>query len=444
MSKGIDGSKILLACFGLNVNRQNLKDLTMQEISPIFAPFKSLARILIFTRKDLVKAFIQFEDREDAQQAKIQLDGNYYGKYGKMKLYFSQKKELDVSNEFFELWEPGQGDFNGNQLANRSKRVNTESVDSEEPERKKRFFKVNSGKNNREDRGTDFRRQKEGGKIGNGKNSTDAKRTKRNNLIQEKILEQNKEKSSFNISMFQNHLSKHPVNPAHKEKRYRTYFDLIQSSSTKIPRNQTPSKVVLLSNIGYVFKEAQEIHSLFSNFGNIRMIIFMKVLQKALIEYYTIDNAKRSIKNLNGTTLGPTTLNVQHSHYKQLMIEDQKENRDFCYFNEIIMVDKQMHRFNLRNYQEMRPASRFLMVSASSGYEFFADELMALIKEFCNPLKNSINIDLKGRNTVVFQISLEFESKSSAIYFMYKCHGKRVRDAHLSVRFSSEGEFDNH
>lgn len=441
MSKGIDSSKILLACFGLNVNRQNLKELTMQEIIPIFTPYKSLLRILIFTRKDLVKAFIQFDSMEDSIQAKIQLDGNYYGKYGKMKLYYSEKKKLDCSNKFFELWEPERENLNTDQQSNQSKGFQCQSQESKEQDKEKRSFRGRRKLSSWEAQKMCSSRQTAKERINLNDNTSNNKGSKNYFSNQKQILEQNKEKCP---SMFQNPFTKQISQSSHPKKKYQTYFDLTSEGLTKKQPTSEPSRVILLSNIGFIFKQAKEIHHLFSNFGNIRMIIFMKSLQKALIEYYSIDSAKKSIKNLNGITLGPSTLNIQHSLYKQLIIEDQKENRDFIYFNEIMMIDKKMHRFNLRNYKKICPASRYLTVTATSSYEFFADELMCLIHDFCNPLKNVVNIEVDERKKVVFQVSLEFEDKASAVYFMYKCHDRRVKDSNLIVSFSNRGKFDNH
>lgn len=441
MSKGIDSSKILLACFGLNVNRQNLKELTMQEIIPIFTPYKSLLRILIFTRKDLVKAFIQFDSMEDSIQAKIQLDGNYYGKFGKMKLYYSEKKKLDCSNEFFELWEPDRENLKKDQQSNQSKRFHYESQESKEQDKEKKTLKARRKRSSWEIQKMCSSRQTAKERMNLNDNTSNNKGSIDYFSNQKQILEQNKEKCP---SMFQNPFAQQTSPSSHPKKKYQTYFDLTSGGLTKKQPTPEPSRVILLSNIGFLFKQAKEIHSLFSNFGNIRMIIFMKSLQKALIEYYSIDSAKKSIKNLNGITLGPATLNIQHSLYKQLIIEDQKENRDFIYFNEIMMIEKKMHRFNLKNYQKICPASRYLTVTATSSYEFFADELMRLIQDFCNPIKNVVKIEVGERNKVVFQVSLEFESKASAVYFMYKCHDRRVKDSYLTVSFSNRGKFDNH
>lgn len=55
----------------------------------------------------------------------------------------------------------------------------------------------------------------------------------------------------------------------------------INSFTSKIK----PSKVVLVSNMDNIFQSAREVFNLFSCFGNIKKVLLMKNLNKALVEY---------------------------------------------------------------------------------------------------------------------------------------------------------------
>ena len=78
------------------------------------------------------------------------------------------------------------------------------------------------------------------------------------------------------------------------------------------------SKVVLISNLENHFENAQEVHNLFSTFGNIRKVLLMKNLNKALIEYFSTDSSLLCALNVNNLRLRNTELRVNYSKYHSI------------------------------------------------------------------------------------------------------------------------------
>ena len=79
--------------------------MTIHDINKIFKPFGKLNKIIIFSKKDLLKAFIEFNELKSSIEAKKILHETFLNNYGKARIYFSKRKELSFSNRYLEYWD---------------------------------------------------------------------------------------------------------------------------------------------------------------------------------------------------------------------------------------------------------------------------------------------------------------------------------------------------
>lgn len=96
----MNNSQILLVCIGFNNDCNTLSSLTIDDLFLIFNPFGQIKKIIIFSQKILLKAFVEFEQEEDANNAIDTLHDHNLNNFGKVKVYNSPLKELSFNNKF--------------------------------------------------------------------------------------------------------------------------------------------------------------------------------------------------------------------------------------------------------------------------------------------------------------------------------------------------------
>ena len=62
-----ENSKILLVCLGLDYDKTNTKKLDSKSLKNLFHGFGIIERVLIFSKKTILKAFVEFQSLQDAQ-----------------------------------------------------------------------------------------------------------------------------------------------------------------------------------------------------------------------------------------------------------------------------------------------------------------------------------------------------------------------------------------
>lgn len=87
-----------------------------------------------------------------------------------------------------------------------------------------------------------------------------------------------------------------------------------------------PSKVILISNLDDIFKSAKEVFNLFSCFGNIRKILLMRNLNKAMVEYYDTDSSLLCAVNVNNLKILSTELRINYSKYTTINLDKNNKN----------------------------------------------------------------------------------------------------------------------
>lgn len=110
MSNTTECSNILLVCVGLDSDKSAVRKLDVNDLYALFRPFGSLSKVIIFSKKVLLKAFLEFRSIDSASRAREQLHDCFINDYGRSRLYFSALQELSFSNKYLEYKEYAMSD----------------------------------------------------------------------------------------------------------------------------------------------------------------------------------------------------------------------------------------------------------------------------------------------------------------------------------------------
>lgn len=98
-------SNILLVCLNSSHNLMSTSQPSSEDLRRIFSSFGRLRKTIIFSRKTIFKAFVEFYDSASAKKALKALDSKVMLRFGRARVYPSLLKSLGNSNEYLEYWE---------------------------------------------------------------------------------------------------------------------------------------------------------------------------------------------------------------------------------------------------------------------------------------------------------------------------------------------------
>ena len=102
MSKTGKSSNIILLCINLPSKKTSIEDQNPQTLHQIFSPFGLIKKIMIFCKRILFKAFIEFSSIESAIFAHEICHKSKFFDLGSISIYFSNLKKLELTNGFIE------------------------------------------------------------------------------------------------------------------------------------------------------------------------------------------------------------------------------------------------------------------------------------------------------------------------------------------------------
>lgn len=105
MSNSSECSSILLVCLGREAGCADPQAAGLAELFAAFSPFGALRRIIVFSRRFVVKAFVEFAAAEDARRARAALNDCAVPGLGRARVYFSALQQLTSSNKYLESWD---------------------------------------------------------------------------------------------------------------------------------------------------------------------------------------------------------------------------------------------------------------------------------------------------------------------------------------------------
>lgn len=414
-------STILLVCLGLDTDKVEIKKVGIAELKGIFDGYGHLKKVIIFTRKVLLKAFLEYDSFESAEAAKNAIHETLVKNYGKARVYFSPMQDLKFSNKYLEFWEEPQND-------------KTQIFDDDSST--KQSLKLSVLENShlgsiRKDSSQSFTQSIKPHHrytlFAPNKTEVSDIDLDRDSFLSTKNLIFNSQPYIFSTKI------------ADSKQLLFTQLELPLEPVKSDSNNEiisSLSKVVLVSNLDYIFRNTEELFNLFSAFGNISKILYMKNLQKALIEYTEVKYADKAINSFNNLVIGETRLRVNHSNYRTIDLNKNNKNENSMQFNDVLLVLPMRNRYR-SNYQSfIRPLSSNLVVSFPKINGIQNIDIYLAIEKICKPLKTKLlyNKGLIGKSEVI-SIVFSFKNIESAVYVMSRCHNSIIKGALLDIFF---------
>ena len=397
-------SKILLLCLGFDRPKQQISGVKVHDLLNIFGCFGSLRKIMIFSKTTILKAFVEFGNASSAQLAQEFLHETSVDDLGEARLYVSERAALTCSDRFLDFW------------------------DVEREENLPRASGANLC-------------------LGIPRESTAASNlsAQENQLVSHCSLTDPESGSPSGWVLGENRLAvkRFSVNSLHAEVPSKTSFDTDALSaekatssrrmSTQIPQS---SKVLLLSNLNNFFGDSKEIFNLFSCFGNLNKILFMKNLQKAMIEFDTFEGAQACLDGINCRQLETLALRASFSKYPRIDVKKNNKSENSLQFNDMLVVSPEHHRFKsgARNV----PFSPRFVVTAELLPPLEKIDACLIVKECVRNLgvlllSEKVSFGENCQVRVVFTAS----STHGAAIAITRLHGRNVKGCPLTVGFYS-------
>ena len=376
-------SKVLLCCIGSNSDPSLLKAVNVQTLEDLFSPFGSLRKLLIFSKKDILKAFIEFESFTSAAKAAKHLNNKEFSSHGKLAVYESNMKTVKIDNKNLE-----------HKIFD--EKMNTSTDDSESHKSESDYLEEIS---------------------------------KKNPIL---LFNRNKKKSSF---FSQERKISGGKTLFKKGSGLKKTESVSSNEELEYPTKPT-SRVVLVSNLEDVFATKFELFNLFSCFGYVKQLIYMNNLKKALIEYRTLEEAEVSYRCMNCVDMGHTTLKVNYSKYKTIDVKRSNRNVNSINYNEIFIVPTDFQREEREYKTIIDELSSSLLVELRDVGDMEVLDIYLEIEPIAKPTKMNFKKEKDDSGKTNIRFNLKYDSISSAIKVLLKTHRKEVGGKRISVRFN--------
>ena len=404
-----DKSSILLICLGSEAEKASLKEVGAQTLYRVFRPFGALNKIILFSRNPCVKAFVEFVNPASSEIARRTVHESNINDLGRARIYFSPREELSFSNKYLDCLdctrekEPNFGgdDHSTHYSASKQQQILAPKI---------RLSECPPVSSSGEATPTHITRRRE----------TFDFHTAQKNPVQH--LEVRK-LSTFDFA------SERKINGSERELSIRTD----RSHSRNPPE---PSRVVLVSNLDEVFANSLEVFNLFSCFGNIAKVLFMKNLRKALLEFCTIESAQNCLIYMNNRPIGKSKVKVNFSKYQKIDLKKNNKSENSQQFNDVTIVAPSMDRYVRDGPQLVSPPSDTLLITCAKREDISAVDLYLQIQQFGVPLKTNMVTEGVENNETDCTVQVQFGSIHEAILALSKAHNSSLKGERLCVSFS--------
>jgi hypothetical protein len=435
-----DSSNILLLCLGLDTNKKEAKKATVTDLYEVFKKYGELKKIMIFSKKNILKGFLEYSSKEEADLAVKETHDIFLGKYGKCRVYCSDLQTL-TGTKFLEFWENGvnikRSPFEdvSNQINNicpqtpQIKNHLKEEVENKSIERnpnKQREFNISS-----------FSRSIKKNSLNHSSNTENSFSGKRNT-----VGYPFKEKPSFFQSSgfkFGQEKRDSVWRPRQSEKiilqkgsNFKKEDSVEMEDIKPFKTNMTPSKVVLISNLLNIFDSSKEVFNLFSCFGDIVKILLMKNLHKVMIEYDSLEGSKNCIANINNLQIEGTTLRVNYSKYPSIDLKKNNRSENSVHFNDVF-IPNGLSKFSESDEEKFENCSEKILISTKKTEALKPLDVYLFIKEKGKPI--SIKLIKNKEQKDIIELELTYDQIQKAIMTMIKFHNFKLKDSILTVKF---------
>jgi hypothetical protein len=400
-------SKILLLCLGIGLPRPVISDIRIQDLVNLFEHFGFLKKIMIFSKSAFVKAFVEFDSQEVAELVKETLHESVINNLGLTKVYYSGLKEVKCSNNFLDFWEGAkhickEGLTNSTkEITRRGSMISQKDYDL--------LLNLNWSNDSSPALTTDTKMSSCPLKTEENFEDTFAGKT----LLKRYSLE---------------------LSPRHF--RFGSEANVSLENLSKVPTTQVAtSKVILASNLNNYFESSEEILNLFGCFGNVNKILLMKNLQKALIEFSSLESAGQCVENLGKRQNDNLMMRLAFSNYQRIDLKKSQKSETSQKFNDILLVSNTKNRFNSLDAKFCPPSSSILVSVKKQDDLNFTDSCL-LVKECLRNLCIQTTTErLDYSDEKLIRVVFKLQSVSQSILAITKLNGSIANKSPIEVNF---------
>ena len=410
MESSVESSKVLLACLGLNIKRKFVQNISMKNLIHLFNKQNDLKKILVFSRKDIIKAFIEFRSVQGAQAAKENYHEKTVNGFGKIRLFFSPLKEVDETQTAIEYMDMTKNREENSTLC-LSEYYSQSSIRKES--QKETGWEKDSLRENQDTLNL------------SGKNSN--KRyfnylsIHRSGPVNGKRVNRNSKNSKLGYGQGVDDSSKIPSYDKSSSKQRNSDYNVVY-----------PSRVILVSDISFLFKDAKTLLNLFGVIGQIRKILFIRRSRKAFIEYLDVSSATDCITNLGELDIGGERLKICYSKQKSINYKADVSS----IFKDYLEVKEDFSRNHVKWPRISRSVSKNLLIVVTKNEKLTFRDIFNVIQSCC-PMDtlNLLKRDRPSHHSGKWFLVAGFFNTSEAVYAMIKCNFIRVKEATLNLYF---------
>lgn len=379
MSNSTERSSILLLCLGVERRGGEPQYPSVQDLRRIFGSFGPLLKVVIFSRKSTLKAFVEFQNAFFASRARTALNGKGLEPYGIAKLYFSALQELAANCPSLESW------------------------DAFSPEPAHFFGRMSENSVHQSTSWTPFSLSRDSPVSHDGKVSPAT-------CADESELES-------------------------RGSRLPSLSQFLDKMAAPAERPRENSGVVLVSNLDEEFVSASELFNLFSCFGYVTKVLFMKNLRKALVEFSHAEHAKSAVREVNQACFARFRLKANFSKYKRIDLKRNNKSQNSQQFNEVLTPSFGQNRFAHNDFSSRQNLSRSLLVCFENPSQSaqHLDTFLA-VQELASPVHVKIIRDC-AHGFDSFSLKFDFADLEESLVVLTKLHRKLINNEPLSVSF---------
>lgn len=445
MSNTTENSSILLACISRENQCSRLFDFGVDDLHSLFAGFGEVCRVLIFSRRVQLKAFVQFSTPEEARLARSFLHDGFLNDIGPVHVYFSALQGLDFSNRLLECREfaqPRRQSQNTHLTSTRLSVTETMALAEQALMFEDQAFV---------DDGAHLFRQilAEKRNYSNSAHLAPANPFKRNFDEVTKKPEIVCVTTPLAPSRRSGFLSSDGSQAtSRRSSMYRKESPFALSASIPLPApvlsgfkpRRSPlslplSPVILISNLEHSFFTAAELYNVFSCFGNITKVLLMKNLKKALIEFLSEEAALAALDGMDNRFFGRVRVKINFSRFRCIDLKKNNKSENSQQFNEVMLVSPELNRYRDSGAHEACGPSDTLLVVIPKSDDLRPIDLFDHMKGLGRVVGTRTMAGEEGEEGLT-KVLFKYRSQEEAIAVLSQSHNQVVNGVVLSGTFS--------
>ncbi|EAR93575.3 RNA recognition motif protein (macronuclear) [Tetrahymena thermophila SB210] len=189
------------------------------------------------------------------------------------------------------------------------------------------------------------------------------------------------------------------------------------------------SKVIYVNRFDSSKTTMQQIFNLFSAFGNIVKMIFMKSKSAVLIEYSTVDFACQAKDLLSDTTFNGNIIKIFYSRYENIFFKEAEEKpEDEEYFE----PNEKLNRFKSDAQAIINTPIDTLHISNIRINDCNFETIKKITEPYGQIKKIKFMLEKNNKNMCL----VKFETVSIAMWVLANVHNKMISDRPIKISFS--------